>query len=789
MTEKRKCRLCSILTVSLLLLVLLFSEQKIQVQAAGGQAYRALLVTRGDYQGTASDLTPGPQNDGENVKRMLQKAYGEENITISVRDKVGVTTKAGLKSAIQTAFGESKAEDINYFYYSGHGEMEGLCLEIGTILSPEELYDCFDGILGTNVIIMDCCYSGSFSKQTELSEGNESGEEISVEKFTEEFTDHFEAADADGRRFRTVLNNSRFRMLLAASEEEVSNQTLESGSTPAVGMFTSAMAYGSGIDAMKVNAVTEKSQYDLGVSPADYDGNGEISYDEICGFIENCCVANHIRMYPAENEERFLPAVDTPGEAAFGKACVTYHADGSADVKIACHAREDTTVELAYYYSEESWEIQNLLMRLTDASGLPALSTSGYPQKKAEIKGISIQEGDGALSFCVDNSAGGLQTGFYGCLIRPSGSKILYMVPFAVSGLEDSILKNMKLEASKTYCLQSGEEWEILADFGTYSEETLARPAVSCSLYDSRGNLVRTLGDCETAQVIAVGLTQNYRCLRRFYWDGCGSDKQRVTSGVYTAEVTAWDPTGSIVLTTKVLTSCGSEGGTGPDESKPQTGTPKQSGKQTEAPKQSETQTDSGKESETDPAAGGNHETGTGTTQVAVKNIQAECVSAFAVVKKGVGKIVIGKKEKVKILPLFTPANAAGQTISYDSSNSKVVSVGADGTVKAKKTGNAVITLRSENGKTCRVKVTVRSAPTKLKLNAVSKTLKKGKSFQIKITLPARTASYSRRYISSNKKVVSVSAAGKVTARKKGKAVITVKLYNGKKARLRVTVK
>lgn len=781
MTEKRKCRLRSILIVSMLL-VLLFSEQKIQVQAAKDQAYRALLVTRGDYQGTASDLTPGPQNDGENIKRMLQKAYREENITITVRDKVGVTTKTGLKNAIQEAFGESKAEDINYFYYSGHGETEGLCLEIGTILSPEELYDCFDGILGTNVIIMDCCYSGNFSKQTGLSQGDESPEHTSPEEFAEEFTERFEAAAADGRQFRTVLNNSRFCMLLAASEEEVSNQTLESGSTPAVGMFTSAMAYGSGIDAMRVNAVTEKSQYDLGVSPADYDGDGEISYDEICGFIENCCVANHIRMYPAENKECFLPAADVPAEAAFGKASVTYRADGSAEIEIACHAQNDTTAELAYYYSEDSWEIQNLLMRLTDESGLPALSTSGYPKKMAEIKGISIQKGDGSLSFCVDHSAGGLQTGFYGCLIRPSGSKILYMVPFAVSDLEDSVLKNMKLEASKTYCLQSGEEWEILADFGTYSEEAVARPMVSCSIYDKEGNLVRMLG-CETAQVITVGLTQNYRCLRRFYWDGCGGGGQRAASGAYTAEVTAWDAAGSIVMTTEVLTCCGSEGETGSDES----------GTQTETPKQSETQTDSGKESETEsetgPTAGGNHETGTGTTQAAVKSIQAECVSVFARIKKGVTKIIIGKKEKVKILPFFTPVNAAGQTVSYDSSNSKVVSVRADGTVKAKKTGNAVITLRTENGKTCRVKVTVRSAPAKLKLNAVSKTLKKGKSFQIKITLPARTSSYSRKYISSNKKVASVSAAGKVTARKKGKAVITVKLYNGKKARLRVTVK
>ena len=44
--------------------------------AASQVQSRALLVTRGDYKGTEYDLTPGPQNDGVNVSRMLQNAYG-----------------------------------------------------------------------------------------------------------------------------------------------------------------------------------------------------------------------------------------------------------------------------------------------------------------------------------------------------------------------------------------------------------------------------------------------------------------------------------------------------------------------------------------------------------------------------------------------------------------------------------------------------------------------------------------------------------------------------------------
>lgn len=78
--------------------------------------YRALLVTRGDYKGTADDLTPGPQNDGVNVSRMLQKAYGNDQIAITVKEKEGVTTKSGIKEQIQAAFADATEDDINYFY-------------------------------------------------------------------------------------------------------------------------------------------------------------------------------------------------------------------------------------------------------------------------------------------------------------------------------------------------------------------------------------------------------------------------------------------------------------------------------------------------------------------------------------------------------------------------------------------------------------------------------------------------------------------------------------------------
>ena len=144
-----------------------FEMQSHAADAASQVQSRALLVTRGDYEGTEYDLTPGPQNDGVNVSRMLQNAYGGQNISITTEEKT--KTKSELKKAIQTAFADSDADDVNYFYYSGHGQQDGLCLEMGrsrgNVVTPQDLYDCFAGIEGKNVLIMDCCYSGTMVRR------------------------------------------------------------------------------------------------------------------------------------------------------------------------------------------------------------------------------------------------------------------------------------------------------------------------------------------------------------------------------------------------------------------------------------------------------------------------------------------------------------------------------------------------------------------------------------------------------------------------------------------------
>jgi uncharacterized protein YjdB len=157
-------------------------------------------------------------------------------------------------------------------------------------------------------------------------------------------------------------------------------------------------------------------------------------------------------------------------------------------------------------------------------------------------------------------------------------------------------------------------------------------------------------------------------------------------------------------------------------------------------------------------------------------------------VKIPVKKLILGAGESYTLKASVLPQNATDQTLTYKTSNNKAT-VSAKGKIKAKKTGTCTITAKSASGAYAKVLVKVRKAPAKIALNASKKTLKKGRTFQIKVKLPENTASRKLTYSSSKKAVASVSSAGKITAKKKGSAVITVKTFNKKKARLKLTVK
>ena len=76
-------------------------------------------------------------------------------------------------------------------------------------------------------------------------------------------------------------------------------------------------------------------------------------------------------------------------------------------------------------------------------------------------------------------------------------------------------------------------------------------------------------------------------------------------------------------------------------------------------------------------------------------------------------------------------------------------------------------------------------AASKIKLNQSKTTIYAGSSEILKVSGTSKKIIWS----SSNKNVATVSSKGKITAKKKGKALIWLKTYNNKKAKVVIYVK
>ena len=126
------------------------------------------------------------------------------------------------------------------------------------------------------------------------------------------------------------------------------------------------------------------------------------------------------------------------------------------------------------------------------------------------------------------------------------------------------------------------------------------------------------------------------------------------------------------------------------------------------------------------------------------------------------------------------------RVLTYRSMDPTVVSVSETGAVTALKLGETAIAVSTFNGITRSIPVVVMNAPTGVKVDPKKATLDKTDRLQLTAILPEDCAG-ACTFKSSNAKVASVTADGMVVAKKKGKATITVRTYNGKKAKCTIT--
>ena len=152
----------------------------------------------------------------------------------------------------------------------------------------------------------------------------------------------------------------------------------------------------------------------------------------------------------------------------------------------------------------------------------------------------------------------------------------------------------------------------------------------------------------------------------------------------------------------------------------------------------------------------------------------------------------LGKGETAKLTATVTPKNVENNSITWVTSDPKVVTVDQKGNIKAVNTGTAWVTAKTVNGKDKSCKVTVKNVPSKITLTKGIVTIGVGEKFTLGSSVPNGSACSKRTYRTSNSSIVKMTRTdwqGDFVGVKPGVAYVTVRSYNGKESTCRVTVK
>ncbi len=136
------------------------------------------------------------------------------------------------------------------------------------------------------------------------------------------------------------------------------------------------------------------------------------------------------------------------------------------------------------------------------------------------------------------------------------------------------------------------------------------------------------------------------------------------------------------------------------------------------------------------------------------------------------------------------------KNVTWKSSNTSVATVDKDGKVKGVGNGTATITISGDKRMSASCTVTVKNAPSSVKLNTTTRTMGVGETYTL--TENTDSGSYANaanlRWSSSDSSVATVTkiqATNKatLTAKSVGSANVSIKTYNGKTAQAAITVK
>ncbi len=265
-----------------------------QVSNSPITTYRALLIGNGDYPGTDADLG-GPPKDVDAMKTVLRRR-GYSRIVA----RKNVAKKAGMLSAIKSAFADAKSGDVSLFFFSGHGGNDGICCTEDYLLF-KDLAAQLSKVPGKVIVMLDSCGSGGSVFSKAINGKRPASYTVCSDpgRFNQEAIAAFQAADMNiagtgGAGGKTgELRKNKFYVLTACRYRTVSYDA--DG-----GIFTKAFVRGAGFHFYKLTAYS-------GYMAADADRNNSLTLKEAYSYIKHKTEESQIPcIYPAGSSQRIL---------------------------------------------------------------------------------------------------------------------------------------------------------------------------------------------------------------------------------------------------------------------------------------------------------------------------------------------------------------------------------------------------------------------------------------------------------------------------------------------------
>lgn len=487
--------------------------------SAHGNA-RALVVSRGDYNGRDSDLSPGPENDGKNFRRILSQAY-EEKIEITSLEKANAQSAKSLMRVISDTFADSDADDVNYFFYSGHGGPEGIMLEIDQYLSAKSLAQAFSGVKGTNFLVFDCCYSGNLITR-----------DLSQEDFMDTFVQEFQES-LSNIKTRSAITNNSFHVIAASSEDELSIQGQIDPSGTTIGFFTSAISAGCGIDFTKVE---QRNDYSCTVM-ADGDRDGNVTFHELYYYVKSILHTSNATVWPEEDNTVFIPVKSEQiPRTSVRDAQLTWDGDNTPVLDIFYNSQENGTFQAALYRSGVSQndsfsDLEKAIIMTVDPD------VTSYPYQETDQAASWTFSGDeGHSSVSMPLGITDIQKGDYFLLINEKGGNTgCYLFRLQIGkDIYSSEYNSITLQASDNYSIENDGSFSMEINLGNNASPNCYLLPITCIITSQLGKqvFIQSVHETET-----VWTGQSYSHFCRFVWDGMSREGKQVAAGTYTITV------------------------------------------------------------------------------------------------------------------------------------------------------------------------------------------------------------------------------------------------------------